>query len=117
MKLHRDIDNWEQNRDGNSFYDKTLSINQKYTLMPFWIRNVFRDKSIPYKGMLDSEVLKQYISQHDIDVCKTMQQLISDLKMFYTSKNSVLKENVMGNKIANMSYFERRKFLKQWKEK
>ena len=114
MKLHRGENSWEETSNGYSFYDKTLSINQTYTLIPFWIRNVFRDKSIPYKGMLDSEVLKQYISQHDIDDCKTMQQLISDLKRFYTSKNSVLKENVMGNKIANMSYYPLANIWKQW---
>ena len=34
--------------------------DQKYYLIPFWIRDIFRDNGLQYKDMIDLEMVSKY---------------------------------------------------------
>ena len=90
--------------------------DQKYYLIPFWIRDIFRDNGLQYKDMIDREMVSKYVSNQDVILADNTCWVISSMIDFFTSKNSLFNENNMGNKVSNTPYYPLKDVWKQVKQ-
>ena len=93
--------------------DGEPQVDQKYYLIPFWIRDIFRDNGLHYKDMIESEIVSKYVSLQDITLADNTCWVISSMIDFFTSKNSLFNENIMGNKVSNTPYYPLKDVWKQ----
>lgn len=96
-----------------SLIDGETHVDQKYYLIPFWIRDIFRDNGLHYKGMIDPEIVSKYVSLQDTILADNTCWVISSMIDFFTSKNSLFNENIMGNKVSNTPYYPLKDIWKQ----
>ena len=87
--------------------------DQKYYLIPFWIRDIFRDNGLQYKDMIEPEIVSKYVSTQDVILADNTCWVISSMIDFFTSKNSLFNENIMGNKVSNTPYYPLKDVWKQ----
>ena len=82
--------------------DGEPQVDQKYYLIPFWIRDIFRDNGLHYKDMIESEIVSKYVSLQDITLADNTCWVISSMIDFFNSKSLTVFCKFLSSKFSNI---------------
>lgn len=104
MKLHRNM-NYDELSLKYMSAQEGLSLEQSYYIIPYWIRDVFRDNNIPYIKMLDEETVSKHIPESELKLWGNTVTLVRDFIYYFSSRKSIFNDYGIGNKINNYSFY------------